>query len=71
MPSAVIAFARRDSGLMACANTLQVKNYFVRNKLMSLAIVPLLMYKRDFGGRMGGSRNVVWLVLYILNQRGY
>lgn len=60
MPSAMIAFARRNSGLMACANTLQVKNDFVRNKVMSLAIVPLLMYKLGFGGG-GVDRNVLWL----------
>lgn len=29
----MIAFARRDSSLMACANTLQVKNDFVRKKV--------------------------------------
>ena len=65
----MIAFARRDSGLMACANTLQVKNDFVRNNLMSLAIVPLLTYKWGFG--LGRSRNVVWLGLFVLNQQGH
>lgn len=56
----MIAFARRTSCLMACANTLQVKNDFVRNKVMSLAIVPLLMNKSGFGGG-GVDRNVLWL----------
>lgn len=39
MPSAVIVFARRNSGLIACINTGRETNS-VRDELMSPAVVP-------------------------------
>lgn len=41
---------QRDSALMACANTLPVKNDFVRNEVMSLAIVLSLRCQGAWGG---------------------
>lgn len=53
---------QRDSGLMACANTLQVKDDFVRNKVMSLAIVPSLRYQGALGG---GAWQEWWVVVFV------
>lgn len=54
MPSALIASAR-DSALMACANTLAAKKDFVRNKVMSLAVVPSVSFGRGRLAAMVGT----------------
>lgn len=60
-------FCQRDSALMACANTLPAKKDFVRNKVMSLAIVPSLRYQ----GALGGGGWQEWWLLFALNQQGH
>lgn len=55
-------FCQRHSALMACANTLPAKKDFVRNKVMSLAVVPSLRYQGALGG---GGWQERWVVVVV------